>query len=242
VSRGGTKKARAEHDRERTARRRVERKAEQERAKQAAKDRPRAGKGRAALLHVSGIAAPFVAAAGLFFSGQPEVEGTVASGYWLSGLVADPNAPYWRQPGGLVLMVGVLMLSAALFLATPVMAWRVAYRDRPMLERDRTSVDNPFTLLSVVALAWVVRAVGGYGNGIGGVASTLVVLSIYVAVFSAVLALVLPVIPGSGRVGGILPDFLKIPFTERALMTDEERAEARAAAAAIRATRRAGRR
>jgi hypothetical protein len=50
------------------------------------------------------------------------------------------------------------------------------------------------------------------------------------------------VIPGSGRIGGILPDFLKIPFTERALMTDAERAEARAAAAAIKATRRAGRR
>ena len=66
----------------------------------------------------------------------------------------------------------------------------------------------------------------------------LVLLSVYVPFFSGVLGVLLPSIPGSGRIGGVLPDFMKFPFTERMLLTEPEQQAARAAAEAAKDVRR----
>jgi hypothetical protein len=66
----------------------------------------------------------------------------------------------------------------------------------------------------------------------------LVLLSVYIPFFSGVLGMLLPTVQGSGRIGGVLPDFMKIPFTERMLLTEPEQRAARVALEASKDARR----
>lgn len=223
MSRGGTRKARAAHaslnrDRERRDAAETRRRAKADKAA-----RPKAGKGRAFLLHLSGIPGPLVAGVGLLLSGVVETGGVTAQAYWLVGLAGDANAPYWSEPAGLAHLMVTWVLAIGAFWASPVGTWRLVYRDRPVVDRDRSAVDSAATMMALVATAWLVRALIGYVTAIGSIASVLVILALYVPTFSALLVFVLPVIPGSGRIGGILPDMVRLPFTARVLLTDEER-------------------
>jgi hypothetical protein len=248
MSRGGTKKARAAQERQRKERERAASRAaasiskKKKKKEEEKQDRPKVGKGRAALLHLSGFPAPFVVAFGLVLSGYVARDGVAPTDpYWARTLIGDPNAPYWREPGGLLLAGSVLAVGVALFLVFPISVWRYAYRNRDVVERDRTSVDNAFTMLLLGVVAWVVRIAIGYSTTLDGLATMLVVLTAYVPLFSAGFALVLPPIPGMGRIGGVLPDFMKVPFTERVLLDEEEREEVRASTTAAKAALRAAR-
>ena len=241
MSRGGTKKARQEQERRRKTRERAEAKVTKEKKKADRREKPK-GKGRAALLHLSGFPAPAIVALGLLLSGNVGIGGDAPSAeYWARTLIGDANAPYWKEPGGLLLAGSVLALGFALFLVSPISAWRYAYRDHHVIDRDRTSVDNSFTMLALGVLAWIVRIAIGYSTTFNTVAGMLLGLTIYVPVFSALLALVFPPVPGMGRIGGVLPDFMKIPFTEKVLIDDEDRDVVRAATTAAKESVRAGR-
>ena len=224
MSRGGTRKARDEQQARRRSRQRkeeVETKARRK-ADKKLKPKPRVGKGRAALVHVSGIVGPMILSSGLVLSGtlataQP------GTGYWLSSVVGDPNAPYIAEPAGLVYVVFVLIFAASALALAPVRLWRRLTRHQSIVMKDRTAIDSTLTLSAVVVAVWVYRVFAGYSDPISSIAVALMILSVYVPVFSALLALIMPVIPGSGRVGGILPNFLRIPFTRRYLLSEEER-------------------
>ena len=153
------------------------------------------------------------------------------SGHWLSSLMGDPNASFFQEPGGFIVFAMIWALALALFIATPVMVWKRVYRDWDVVRRDRSAVDNSFTLLAVGLLLWLYRAVVGYTPlAFHGIVQLVIVMSVYIPLFSGVLGLIMPVVPGSGRIGGILPDFMKIPFTEKMLLDESEQKEVRAAA------------
>jgi hypothetical protein len=191
--------------------------------------------------------APLLMAAGLLVSGQwTATAGDDPPGYVQA--VADfqaqlgfSNDPYWQEPIGLVYMLVVWSLAAAVFWLLMVVGWRWIYRKVPLLNRDWSSVDQSFTLLAVIAVAWLARGAFGYTLPLESLISMVVLLALYVPLFSAGLALVLPVVPGSGRIGGVLPNFLKIPFTRRVLMDEEERQDAAAAQVTIKAATAAAR-
>lgn len=241
MSRGGTKKARAaqadaRRKKAKAQKRQVEVKAK---ARGAGAEASKPGKGRAFLLHLSGMPAPFVASFGLILSGfvargDEPIEGT----YWLGSLITQPNASYFSEPAGFLFVAAVLSVTIALFFLSPVLAWRYAYRDWDVVRRDRSSVDNSFTLIVLAFIAWIYRSVAGYSLGFDSIAVLLVLLSVYIPFFSGVLGALLPVVPGSGRIGGVLPDFMKIPFTERMLLTEPEQQAARAALEASKDARR----
>ncbi len=180
------------------------------------------------MLHLSGFAAPLLLAFGLLGSGN--TSGNASDGeasYWLSDLVANPNASYFAEPAGLLFVGVIFTLTAAIFTLLPVRLWRRLYRSRDVVLRDRTSVDSAFTMVVITTLVWIFRIIFGYGDAIGGFAVIMSLLALYVPVFSAVLALTMPVVPGSGRIGGILPGFLRVGFTERFLLSDDERVQLR---------------
>jgi hypothetical protein len=222
VSRGGTRKARAEQERRRRTQRRKEQGATSTRKKRSKEKRPRKGRGRAAVLHLSGFAGPIVLSFGLLLAGQTSSRVGVEE-YWMGGLVDSPNASYLSEPGGLVYAAAVFSLAALLFLFLPVRLWRHLYRSHSVLERDWTSVDGPFTLMAVIGLVWIYRVFFGFGDPLSTFAVLMSTLSVYVPVFSALLAIGMPVIRGSGRIGGILPGWLRMGFTERYLLNDDER-------------------
>lgn len=224
MSRGGTRKARAEQEERRRKQRREAQASAKAEKKQARKRRTRAGRGRAALLHLSGFAAPFVLAFGLLRAGMASND---PPPYWLDGLIGDPNASYLSEPGGFLYMAVVFALSAGIFAVVPAWLWRRIYRSRSVLERDRSSVDTAFTMMAVTAIAWVIRAFAGYGDSLAALAVVMSILAVYVPIFSALLTVGMPVVKGSGRIGGILPTFMRMSFTERYLMTDEQREELR---------------
>jgi predicted small integral membrane protein len=172
------------------------------------------------LLHISGSLAPFFLSFSLLGSG---VSSTDTEPYWLIDIIGRPNSSYFAEPFGFLYMLVVGTVAAALFALAPVALWRRLYRDRAVIERDWTSVDSAFTLLVITGVMWVFRAVAGYGDGIFALATIVMILSAYVPIFSSLLALGMPVVPGSGRIGGILPGFLRVKFTERFLLTDEDR-------------------
>ena len=239
MSRGGTKKARAAQEADRRKRAKANEKQAVERAKAAKAEAPKVGKGRAFLLHLSGLPATFVISFSLVLSANVGADGTpLEETYWLSPLIEDANASYFEEPGGLLFFAGILSITIALFFLAPVMVWRYVYRDWDVVRRDRSSVDNAFTVIVIALVMWLFRIVAGYSTTFHGFVQLIVLLAVYIPFFSGVLAVILPVIPGSGRVGGILPDFMKIPFTERFLLNDEERAEARTAAQAAKDLRR----
>lgn len=177
------------------------------------------------MLHLSGFAAPLVLAFGLLQSGN--TSGNASTSYWLSDLVGSPNASYLAEPAGLLFVGVTFTLTAAIFTLLPVRLWRRLYRSRDVVLRDRTSVDSAFTMVVITTLVWIFRIIFGYGDAIGGFAVIMSLLALYVPVFSAVLALTMPVVPGSGRIGGILPGFLRVGFTERFLLSDDERDQLR---------------
>jgi hypothetical protein len=220
MSRGGTRKARARQDEVRRSRQRKARAAVSTEAKAKRKARARHGRGRAAILHLSGFAAPLVLAFGLLRSGQAS---NSTSAYWLGDLIDDANTSYFREPVGLLYTAVIFTLTVATFVVLPVWLWRRLYRSHDVLLRDRTSVDSAYTLVVITALVWVFRIVVGYSDSIAGFALIMSILSVYVPVFSAILAISMPVVPGSGRIGGILPNFLRMGFTERYLLSDEEK-------------------
>lgn len=221
MSRGGTRKARARQEAERRARRRREKAAASSEKKRRRKGEPK-GRGRAALLHLSGFAAPFVIAFGLAASGT---ESSSTASYWAAEIIADPNASYLSEPIGLVYALLVFVVTAAIFAVAPVWLWRRLYRSHEVAKRDWTSVDGTFTIVVVTALAWIVRIVVGYNDAMANLAVIMTILAIYLPVFSALLTIGMPVVPGSGRIGGILPGFVRIPFTERFLLDDADLAE-----------------
>ena len=220
MSRGGTKKARAAQAEKRRQRERQAKATRKQDRKARRKERRSRGRGKAALLHLSGFAAPAVFAYALLISGAA-VDDTEP--FWLSSLIDEPNASYFSEPLGFVYLLIAIAFTAAVFILIPLGLWRRVYRGVSVLERDFTSVDSPFTLTVVVAALWVFRAAGGYTDGVGAGAAILAIFSVYVPIFSAILAIGMPVVPGSGRIGGILPNFLRIRFTERYLLSDEDR-------------------
>ena len=238
MSRGGTKKNRAKQDEARRKRERQAAVKAKDARKAAERERPKAGKGRAALLHLAGLPAPFIVAFGLVLTGHVLQEGAAPTAYWAGALIGEPNAPYWREPGGLMIAGAILAVGLAVFLVLPIAVWRYAYRDKPVVERDRTSVDNAATLMAVALALWVWRIAAGYSEPFQNVVAFVVILTVYVPAFSALLALILPPVPGLGRIGGVLPDFMKLPFTEWALLDEGERAVVRASSAAAKAARR----
>ncbi len=224
MSRGGTRKARAQQDAERRTSLRKAKVATDASKKRNRKTRVRHGRGRAAVLHLSGFAAPLVLAFGLLRSGTPsedEVE------FWLKDLVGNPDASYLAEPAGLLYVGVIFVLAAAIFTLLPVRLWRRLYRSRDVVHRDRTSVDSAFTMVVITTLVWIFRIIFGYGDSIAAFAVIMSLLAVYVPIFSAVLAISMPVVPGSGRIGGILPGFLRVGFTERYLLSDEERDQLR---------------
>jgi hypothetical protein len=196
-----------------------------------------------------GMVAPFLMAAGLGLSGQWAVAPEDADIGGLFGFLQAPvdgyielaswldlsNDPFWQEPLGLVFMIVVWSLVAAVFWLLMVVGWRRIYRNVPFLERDWSSIDQSFTLVVVGGVAWLLRGLFGFGEGVESALSFALLLSVYVPLFSAGLALFLPIVPGSGRIGGVLPNFLKIPFTSRFLMSDEQRDDAAAAQVTIKA-------
>lgn len=176
------------------------------------------------VLHLSGFAAPLVLGLGLYFSGTGSEE---TADYWLADLIGNPNASYFAQPAGFLYAGVIFVLAAGIFMIFPVWLWRRLYRSRDILVRDWSSVDSAFTLAFITALVWIFRVVAGYSDSIGSMAVVTSVLAGYVPIFSAALAVAMPVVPGGGRIGGILPGFLRIQFTERVLFTDDEREQLR---------------
>lgn len=191
--------------------------------------------------------APFLMAAGLGLSRQwavaPEddrglfgfLQAPVDGYIELADRIGLSNDPFWQEPLGFVFMLVVWSLVGAVFWFLMVVGWRRIYRDVPFLERDWSSIDQSFTLVVLGAFAWILRALFGFGEAVESALSFAILLSIYVPLFSAGLALFLPIVPGSGRIGGVLPNFLKIPFTRRFLMSGEEREDAAAAQVTIKA-------
>ena len=241
MSRGGTKKARAAREAERRKREKLQQRQQKVKAKpkSAKTDEPKVGKGRAFLIHLAAMPAPFILSFGLVLSANVTAEGLPRTGdYWLAPLVGDANASYISEPGGLLLVAALVAITIAVFFLAPVMVWRYVYRDWDVVRRDRSAVDNSFTLIMVAVVLWIVRAIIGYTTVIHGLVQLLVLLSVYIPFFSGVLGVIIPSIPGSGRVGGILPDFMKIPFTEKMLLTEPEQQEVRAAATAAKEFRR----
>ena len=224
MSRGGTRKARAEQDARRRTQERIAKTAVKQTEKRERKKRARRGRGRAALLHLSGFAAPLVLAYGLLLSGRTSGS---TSEYWLIDLIGRPNSSYLNEPAGLLYAAIVFALTAAIFTVLPVWLWHRLYRDREVLVRDRTSVDSAFTLVLVTGIVWLFRIVVGYSDSVAGFAVIMSILAAYVPIFSALLAVSMPVVPGSGRIGGILPGFLRMGFTERFLLSDEQREQLR---------------
>ena len=219
MSRGGTRKARARQD---ARRRTIERqsKAKSRADKPERPKRVKRGRGRAAVLHLSGFAAPLLLALGLVGSGQTLDD---SSEFWLADLISNPNASYLSEPMGLVYFVGVVALAAGVFFVAPVALWRSLYRTRDVVERDWSSVDSAFTMLAITTIVWVFRVVVGHSDAVSSFAVIMAILAVYVPIFSSLLAIGMPVVPGSGRIGGILPGFLRLRFTERVLMSDEDR-------------------
>ncbi len=220
MSRGGTKKAREAQEERRRKRERRQRAAQQEDRATRRKKRRSQGRGRAAVLHLSGIAAPVVFAYALLISG---VGAEDTDPFWLADLIDEPNASYFAEPLGIVYFLIAVAIMSAFFIVMPLALWRRLYRDKSVLERDFTSVDSPVTLIFVIGALWIFRAIGGYTDGVGASAAILAIFGVYVPIFSAILAIGMPVVPGRGRIGGILPNFLRIRFTERFLLSDEER-------------------
>jgi len=245
LSRGGTKRARAEQERRRRIRDRAA--SADATRKDKREPKPKQGRGKAVALHLMSLLAPLVMAAGLLVSGQWTVnEGEDPPGYVEA--VADfqaqlgfSNDPYWQDPVGFGYMLVVWSLAAAVFWLLMVVGWRRIYRNVPFLDRDWSSVDQSFTLLVVIAVAWLARGLFGYTLTMESLVSMVFLLALYVPLFSAGLALVLPVVPGSGRVGGVLPSFLKIPFTRRFLMDEVQREDAAVAQVTIKAATAAAR-
>ena len=221
MSRGGTQKARAQQKERRRKQERAAKVAAAGEPKRKRKARARQGRGRAALIHLSGFPAPLALAYGLLQSG---VASAGSDEYWLSSLVDDPNASYLSEPAGFLYLAVVVALTVLLFISAPVWVWQRAYRSHDVLVRDRTSVDGPFTMAVITAIVWVFRSIVGYTDSIAGFAVIMSILAVYVPIFSALLAVGMPVVPGSGRIGGILPGFLRMGFTERFLLTEEDRA------------------
>jgi hypothetical protein len=214
VSRGGTKKARtAQQQQRKTQQRRDVELAKKERKRQDKENAPK--KGKAAFLHLAGMPAPMVLAIALFLSGQAE---PTASN-------SDPLGPMWSNPVDLLALAGFMIVVAGVFWLTPVLVWKRIYRNEPLEKWDFSAVDSSFTLLVVVAVAWLLRAAFGYTEWIDVTTSVLLTLSLYLPVFSAVLALIMPSVPGGFRVGGVLPGPLRIPFTKRFLLNDDQREE-----------------
>ena len=240
MSRGGTRKARAAQAAERRARERKEKVARTARVKEAKAARPKTGRGRATLVHLSGLGAPLVLSLTLGLAGRPS-EAEPGTGYWLDGLVSDPNASYVAEPAGLIYAVASLALGWLIFLFAPLWLWRRLNRSVAAPDRDRSAVDTAFTLSAVISAVWLVRVVVGFTDPVSNFAFAMVLLSIYLPVFSGLLALLMPVVPGSGRIGGILPTFMRFPFTKRFLLTEEERRAADAAEQGVRAAAEAAR-
>ena len=217
MSRGGTKKARSAQQQQRKTRRRddatVAKKQKEERKREEKENAPK--KGKAAFLHLAGMPAPMLLAIALFLSGQAEPrEGN-----------ADPLGPMWSHPVDLLALGGFLIVVAGVFWLTPVLVWRRIYRNEPLPKWDFSAVDSSFTLLVVTAVAWLLRATFGYTEWIDVTTSVLLTLSLYLPVFSAILALIMPAVPGGFRVGGVLPGPLRIPFTKRFLLTQDQKEE-----------------
>jgi hypothetical protein len=217
VSRGGTKKARAAQQRQRKTRQRyaatVAKEDKKERKRQERENAPK--KGKAAFVHLAGTPAPMVLAIALFLSGQAEP--TTDN--------PDPLGPMWSNPIDLLALAGFMIVIAGVFWLTPVLVWKRVYRDEPLPKWDFSAVDSSFTLLVVVAVAWLLRATFGYTEWIDVTTSVLLTLSLYLPVFSALLALIMPAVPGGFRVGGVLPGPLRIPFTRLFLLTDDQKEE-----------------
>lgn len=217
MSRGGTKKARSAQQQQRKTRRRddatIAKKQKAERKREEKENAPK--KGKAAFLHLAGMPAPMLLAIALFLSGQAEPrEGN-----------ADPLGPMWSHPVDMLALGGILIVVAGVFWLTPVLVWRRIYRDEPLPKWDFSAVDSSFTLLVVAAVAWLLRATFGYTEWIDVTTSVLLTLSLYLPVFSAILALIMPAVPGGFRVGGVLPGPLRIPFTKRFLLTQDQKEE-----------------
>ena len=245
MSRGGTKRSRAQQDKKRRAKQRTATaKAAQQEKKEPKKKQ---GRAKAVLLHIMSLFAPLLLAGGAFFSGQTELDYSQdppvpQSEAWPGeALFGSSFAEYWREPRGLLLFIVALSLAAAIFWLLMVVGWKRLYRSTPLAIRDWSSVDQSITLMAVASGVWVLRGVFGYQLLIQNLLFMVLLLSLYVPLFSAALALILPVVPGSGRIGGVLPDALKFSFTRRYLLSDEEREEADEAAAAIKAAREAER-
>lgn len=210
MSRGGTKKARsAQQQRRKSQERQDATVAKQERKRQDKENAPK--KGKAALLHLSGIPAPMVLAITL----------------WLSGPDASNNPDradsMLSSPLDLLALAGLFIVVAGVFWLTPVMIWKRIYRNEPFVKWDFSAVDSTFTLLVAAAVTWLARAVFGYTDWIDVTTSVLLTMSLYLPVFSAVLAMIMPAVPGGFRVGGVLPGPMRIPFTKMFLLTDEQK-------------------
>ena len=173
-------------------------------------------------MHLSGFTGPLVLSLGLLLAGEQST-GNSSDVYWLSGFVDSPNASYLKEPEGLLYLGAVFVFAAAIFSLLPVALWRFLYRSHNVVVRDRASVDTAFTMMVLVGLIWLYRGFAGFSDPIANFALIMSTLSVYVPVFSAVLAIAMPAVPGSGRIGGILPGWLRIPFTERVLLNAEQR-------------------
>jgi hypothetical protein len=220
MSRGGTRKSQAAQAVLRRARQRKDKVGSHPQQK-ANRKKEKVPKGRAPLVHLSGSLAPLILALSLFRSGMA-TSAEPADGYWLGNLVTDPDASYFREPLGLAYAGIVFAIAAAVFVIVPIRLWRRVNRAQPTLTTDRTAIDSSFTLAVLIFTVWIYRIVVGYDDGISSLAVVLLIMSAYVPAFSALMALMMPVVPGSGRIGGILPGFLRIPFTKRYLLTEEE--------------------
>ncbi len=214
MSRGGTKKARSSYQQQAKSRRRQESTvAKKERKREDKENAPK--KGKAAFLHLAGMPAPMVLAITLFLSGQAEP--TAGN--------SDPLGPMWSHPVDMLALGGFMIVIAGVFWLTPVVVWKRIYRNEPLPKWDFSAVDSSFTLLVVVAVAWLLRATFGYTDWIDVTTSVLLTLSLYLPVFSAILAMIMPSVPGGFRVGGVLPGPLRIPFTKLFLLTDDQKEE-----------------
>lgn len=214
MSRGGTKKARSNYQQKAKSRQRQEAVVtKKERKREEKENAPK--KGKAAFLHLAGMPAPMALAITLFLSGQAEP--TAGN--------SDPLGPMWASPIDMLALGGFMIVIAGVFWLTPVLVWKRIYRDEPLRKWDFSAVDSSFTLLVVVAVAWLLRATFGYTDWIDVTTSVLLTLSLYLPVFSATLAMIMPAVPGGFRVGGVLPGPLRIPFTKLFLLTDDQKEE-----------------
>ena len=98
--------------------------AAQAKKRQQAEPKKKSGKGKAVLLHLMSVLAPFLAVAGLGISGQFSLSIEAGEPFWLDGVMGDTAAPFYREPFGLLIMVVVFSLAAAVFWLTMIVGWR----------------------------------------------------------------------------------------------------------------------